>query len=413
MPADSQPTTIALADTRWVGHHPTFFREFAASLQRLGHFVIALCPQPSDLTAAESLFPARLEAPNGGLLTPLDNDPASTLVRWWATRRALDRAEDACGRRAGLVFFPYLDSYLRFLPAPGVPDLVLGRPWSGLYFRNQHLVRRDGSPRTRLRQLAKGDRLLRSRRALPLVGVLDERFNDGLVRHSGRTALPFPDITDETPPNGPVPMAERLRTLARGRPIIGLAGSLEKRKGLLTLLRTAEASATAGDDWFFAAVGTFADETFTAEERAWIESVRHRLSDSIFLDMSRQRIPDGAPYNTVFSTFDVGWAAYEDFQGSSNTLTKAAHFAKPVVATAGECIGARVDAHTLGATFPERDHAAARDAIGRVLAEEQNGQARRGFDAYRRFHSRPQLDATFRQLIASLPRPARPAPAPL
>ena len=65
------------------------------------------------------------------------------------------------------------------------------------------------------------------------------------------------------------------------------------------------------------------------------------------------------------------------------------------------------------ATFPERDHTAARDAIARVLAEERNGQARRGFDAYRRFHSRPQLDATFRQLIASLPRPAHPATASL
>jgi hypothetical protein len=413
MPADPPPTTIALADTRWVGHHPTYFREFAGSLRRLGLFVIALCPQPEDLAAADTLHAARLEAPNGGLLTPLDNDPASTLVRWWATRRALDDAEDACGRRADLVFFPYLDSYLRFLPSPGVPDLVLGRPWSGLYFRNQHLGHLSGSPGARFKQLAKGDRLLRSRRALPLVGVLDERFNDDLARQYGRTALPFPDITDETPPNGPVPLAETLRALARGRPIIGLAGSLEKRKGLLTLLRTAEASAAAGDDWFFAAVGTFADETFTAEERAWIETLRHRLSDSVFLDMSRQRIPDGAPYNTIFSAFDVSWAAYEGFQGSSNTLTKAALFEKPVVATAGECIGARVETHTLGATFPECDHAAARDAIARVLAEEGTGQARRGHDTYRRFHSRAHLDTTFAKLIDSLPRAARPDAASL
>lgn len=403
MSADSPPITLALADTRWVGHHPTFFREFAASLRRLGVFVIALCPQPEDLAAGDGVYATRLDAPHGSLLTPLDNDPTTTLLRWWATRRALDRAEDACGHRADLVFFPYLDNYLRFLPSPGVPDLVLGRPWSGLYFRNQHLGHPARSPTSLVRNLAKGDRLLRSRRALPMIGVLDERFNDEMTRSAGRIALPFPDITDETPPTGPTPLVEKLRTLAAGRPIIGLAGSLEKRKGLLTLLRTAEASAAAGDNWFFAAVGPFADETFSPEELAWIEDCRRRLTGSLHLDMSRQRIPDGAPYNSVFSTFTVSWAAYEDFQGSSNTLTKAALFRIPVVATEGECIGQRVASHSLGATFPERDHAAARAALGRLIAEERDGSGRRGYDGYRHFHSRPQLDATFQRLIACLP----------
>jgi hypothetical protein len=403
MPTDQMPTTIALADTRWVGHHPTFFREFVASLRRLGVFVIALCPEPDDLAPAEGLFAARLEAPNESVFTRLDNDPASTLFRWWSTRRALDRAEDACGQTADLVFFPYLDSYLRFLPAPGVPDLVLGRPWSGLYFRNQHLDGAGGRPGSLIRNLAKGDRLLRSRSTLPLVGVLDERFNDGLARRAGRTAIAFPDITDETPPAGATPLAATLLERAAGRPIIGLAGSLEKRKGLLTLLRTAETSAAAGDRWFFAAVGPFAHDTFSMQELDWIDQIRTRLGDSLYLDLPGARIPDGAPYNAVFSTFSVSWAAYEDFQGSSNTLTKAALFEKPVVATIGECIGGRVEAHALGATFPERDHAAAHTALRRLLAEERAGAVRRGFAGYRRLHSRPQLDATFQQLMASVP----------
>lgn len=404
MSARPPSLTIALADTRWVGHHPTYFKEFAASLRRWGVFVIALCPQPEELTATDGQFASRLEAANGSLLTPLDNDPATTLARWWATRRALERAERACGHRADAVFFPYLDNYLRFLPVAAVPDLVLGRPWSGLYFRHQHLANHGRSLPARLKALSKGDRLLRSRSTLPFIGVLDERFHTELTTATGRTPLTFPDITDESPPAVPTPLTEKLIALAAGRPIIGLAGSLEKRKGLLTLMRTAETAAAAGDRWFFAAVGRFADETFAPDELGWIRDVQQRLGDSLYLDMTRHRIPDGAEYNSVFTAFSVAWAAYESFQGSSNTLTKAALFGKPVVATAGECIGQRVVAHSLGVTFPELDHAAARTAVAQVLGEETNASIRRGYDAYRKLHSRAQLDAIFGQLLASLGR---------
>src|SRR5690606_4397017 len=131
--------TVALADTRWMGHHPTFFREFLASLRRLGVCVLALCPEPEALPASEVAAAVRLEGPSRGIIVKnRDNDPLSTLWRWVRTRRALEEAESRSGRRANLVFFPYLDNYLRFLPAPAVPDTVLGVPWSGLYFRNQH-----------------------------------------------------------------------------------------------------------------------------------------------------------------------------------------------------------------------------------------------------------------------------------
>lgn len=408
MPIDPERATVALADTKWFGHHPTYFREFVASLRRLGAFVIALCPQPAELEPREGVWPGKLTSPNHSLiLSSRDNDPASTFTRWWRVRQALDAAEDRCGRRADLVFFPYLDNFLRLLPAPIVPDLVLGRPWSGLYFRNQHLGQPLNGAASRLRALAKGDVLLRGKCALPLLGVLDERFNGVLLERSGREAIQFPDITDETAPSSPSPLAITLLERAAGRPIIGLAGSLEKRKGLLTLLRAAEASARAGDALFYAAAGPFAAETFTAEEMAFIEETRERLAASLYLDIPGARIPDGAPYNSIFQAFSIAWAAYENFQGSSNTLTKAALFAKPVLASEGECIGQRVREYRLGAAFPESDAAAARAAIHQVLREEAAGNAARRYEDYRHFHSRPQLDAVFRRLLESLPsRPA-------
>ncbi len=399
MSVDPSLLTVALADTRWVGHHPTFFREFLASLRRLGACVLALCPHPEDLRQEHDVTAVRLQSPSRSLLIQgRDNDPLSTLWRWVRTRQALEQAEAKSGRRADAVFFPYLDNYLRFLPAPAVPDAVLGVPWSGLYFRNQHFGWPPNGTRTAFKRFIKGDTLLRCRTALPLLGVLDERFADALRARTGREALPFPDITDETAPTVPTPLADAVRRQAAGRPVIGLAGSLEKRKGLLTLLRVALA-AKGQAPWFFVAAGPFSAETFTARELAWIEEARRALGDSLYFDPAGGRIPDGEPYNALFQTFDVAWAAYEEFEGSSNTLTKAALFRKPVLATEGECIAGRVRAFRLGECFPEGDSTRARDALHAIL---NAPHAERDFANYRAFHSRPQLDETFRKLLADV-----------
>jgi hypothetical protein len=45
-PMKSPRKTVALTDPRWSGHHPTYFKEFFASMVRLGVRVIALCPDP-------------------------------------------------------------------------------------------------------------------------------------------------------------------------------------------------------------------------------------------------------------------------------------------------------------------------------------------------------------------------------
>lgn len=400
MPIDPASLTVALADTRWMGHHPTFFREFMASLRRLGVCVLALCPEPEALSRETEITAVRLAGPARGLIAHnRDNDPLSTLWRWVCTRRALEEAEARSGRRADLVFFPYLDNYLRFLPAPVVPDAVLGVPWSGLYFRNQHFGWPPNGSRTAFKQFLKGDALLRSRTALPLLGVLDERFADELRARTGREALPFPDITDETIPHHSTPLADKVRREAAGRAIIGLAGSLEKRKGLLTLFRVA-LQAKGKDPWYFVAAGPFSAETFSDRELAWIEKTRQQLRETLYFNPAEGRIPDGAPYNALFHTFDVAWAAYEEFQGSSNTLTKAALFQKPVLATEGECIASRVRAFRLGECFPEGDAHAAHAALRKILAEPE---AERDFATYRAFHSRPQLDATFQRLMELMP----------
>lgn len=407
MTSPDHPVTVALADTRWVGHHPTYLREFTASLLRLGARVLLICQKPEEITASLSgigqveagVYGHRLIHRNQGLIRPnRDHDPLSTLLRWRATGRALRSAEAASGWRADLVFFCYLDSYLRFAPFPTLPGRLLGRPWSGLYFRNSHLERRQPGSQDLLRRVAKGDRILASHDCRA-VCVLDERFNDALAALSGKPVIPFPDMTDESPPERDNPLALRILAKARGRKIIGLI-SMERRKGLLTLLRCAVRAHELGEPWFFVATGPLMRDTFSPEELEFCATVARQAASgelhNLHFDLDAGRIQDGAPYNSVFTTFDLVWAAYEGFEGSSNALTKAAVFRKPVLATAGECIGMRVERHKLGRTFPEGDVAAALQAIRSVMAA---APASHGFEDYRRLHSRERLDTVFRGLL--------------
>jgi hypothetical protein len=410
-----QPPTVALVDTRWGGHHPTYLREFTAGLLRIGARALLVCREPARIgaefpnnEAAGRIAGLRFVHRNHALFDRRrDHDPASTLLRWRATGRALDLAERASGWRADLVFFCYLDSYLRFSPFPIVPDLFLRRPWSGLYFRTAHLGQSNGTLVGALRRAAKGDLLLRNRHCRA-VCVLDERFNDSLTEYCGHPVIPFPDMTDETVSGTPAAAAAAIRAQAAGRRIIGLV-SMEKRKGLLTLLRAALHAHELHEPWFFVATGPFYRSTFTAAELAFCDEVARRAGsgdlDNLYFDTSGARIPDGPPYNSIFTTFDLVWAAYEDFDGSSNALTKAAAFRIPVLATAGHCVGARVDRHQLGRTFPQADVAACLEAIRSALAN--TGPDGRPlspeFDLYHRLHSRDRLDEIFRSLLGGRP----------
>jgi len=406
--------TVALVDTRWGGHHLTYLREFTASLLRLGTRVHLICFDPAQIVsslppelaaaAAERVICQVFVHRNQGVIRrKRDHDPLSTLARWRATGRAVRRIEARSGHITDLVFFPYLDSYLRFAPFPSLPKWMLGRPWSGLYLRNGHLDTEHHSPAPWWMRAAKGDSLMKAPDCRAIY-VLDERFNEELSRAVGHPVLAFPDMTDETPPDGPSDLAIEIRRRANGRKIIGLI-SIEKRKGLLTLLKVAKVAKDRNEPWFFVVTGPFARETFTEADLTFCEEMARQVADgrmdNLYLDLSGTRFQDGKPYNALFTTFDIVWAAYENFEGSSNALTKAAAFRIPLLATKGRCIGGRVERYQLGRTIPEGDANAAPEAIRGIIAGKgTDGQPLvPAYETYHRLHSRTQLDQIFQSLL--------------
>jgi glycosyltransferase involved in cell wall biosynthesis len=374
--------TVALVDPLWIGHHPMYFSQFTAAFLRLGAFVIGLCPDPADAlqaarTAASTSvtdFDRRVSmhhlasGKRSWFRGRFEGDPLRTFQRWKRAADAIYEAEQMTGRPVDLVFFPYLDSYLRFLPFPTVPRFTLNRPWSGLYLRNHHHGEKP-SLKASLRLLAKGDALMRC----PLsrgIGVLDERFIAPIAHRTGNAVHAFPDVTDASLPPEPYPLAEEIRRKAAGRKIIGLIG-LERRKGMLNLLRVAAKARELRLPWYFACAGRFQRDEYSAAEQVLLDDAARRAAageiDNLHFDPAAGRIPEEADFNSIFTTFDVAWAAYEGFEGSSGTLGKAAAFNIPCIATAGECIGHRVERYRTGLTIPEGDSDRALEAIRRIL----------------------------------------------
>ncbi|WP_193212017.1 glycosyltransferase [Luteolibacter marinus] len=402
--------TVALIDPLWIGHHPMYFSQFTAAFLRLGANVIGLCPDPAEALAGARIatlgaipdFDAKVTThflPSGKrswFRGRFEGDPLRTFQRWKRCADALFEAELSSGRRTDLVFFPYLDSYLRFLPFPWVPGATLGRPWCGLYLRNHHHGEVPALKKS-LRMLAKGDALMRS----PLcrgIGVLDERFAEPLEQYTAKPVHPFPDVTDSGLPATPYALAEEIRGKAAGRKIIGLIG-LERRKGLLNLLNVAEKARNGNRPWFFVAAGRYEKDEYSPTEQQRIQRISEQIAageiDNVHFNPAATRIPEEADFNSIFKTFDVAWAAYENFQGSSGALGKAAAFDIPCLASAGECIGHRVETYRTGLTIAEGDSEKAFAAIERILqGRDWNDEPLASdFARFRIDHGLPRLEA--------------------
>lgn len=405
----SHSCTVALVDPVWVGHHATYFRAFIEAFVEAGARVIAVCPQPEALedllgTYPNTLIAGKLEDPGESRLLPgRDHDPFLTCRRWRLASDAITQLEKQSAWPVDFVYFAWLDSYLRFMISTGLADRILGRPWTGLYFRNQHLTEKSRGLMAKIKNRLKGDFVMRSSACRLLAGV-DERTLPHIEAYTGKPVLLMPDITDETPGNPEVHLARTIRERARERKVIGMVG-LEKRKGFLTLLRAAQKAEALGEPWYFAFTGVLWWNTLTPSEAAWVRKILADPPENIYLDPDAGLVPDGTIYNGIASTFDVFFAAYLNsiYNGSSNVLTKAALLRKPVVVTEGACLEERAAFFRLGLAIPEDDAGRCLEAIRALLGgvDWKGNPLEPRYEDYFELHSREKLLQNVRIMISA------------
>lgn len=408
--SDLSDKIVALVEWNAAGHHQTFFRHFSAALLGSGATVIPLCPWKQEeikdlvelcLGGEEKSAMGRFETPIPCNFPPSGSGRIASLRARFDQRRHfkrvagnLTRWEQKSRKKIDLVFFCciYDPQFAEFPRAAR----FLRWPWSGLYL-DSRFVRKPGTLRPYSLTPPRPDQIF-SAPGLQSLAILDE----GIIEETkeltqGRPVVWFPDIADfriaDPAPTGGT-IGEKIKKMAGGRKIVGCLGHLQKTKGLLELIRAAKDARL--ENVFFVFVGEANLFRIPPEEQAEIiEAWEH--SPQIFCHPLRVAEPT---YNSAFKACDIIAAAYTDFPNSSNTLTKAAAFSKPIVVNDGYLMAERVRKYQLGEVVPEGDQNALTEALVSLTSDSPAWTPEQAqWDAYLTMHSPTRLKEAFQELL--------------
>lgn len=395
--------TIALIDNHQGGHHLTYLRLYTQAVLELGHRVMTFSREPEavknwvqthspQFTRQLQTFPISgteiSRFPGIGKIP----QPLAILGRWRRVATAVEKASEQIGWCPDLVFFNWLDSYLSHYLTPFLVDRIFPYAWAGLYFQVGDLRFQPHSlPLINVPLIHYG--VANSCRCKAL-GILDETRCEILQKNLKTQVMIFPDITDQVAPDPNYPIMQQIREQAGDRKIIGLIGSLSRRKGVLTLLEVAQNSFN--EDWFFVFAGQLSESGFSEAELSRIQGVINCPPTNCFFHL--KTIPDEPQFNALIQSFDILFCAYENYPYSSNILTKAAVFEKPVIVSDGFCLAERVNQFKLGLAIPEGDALNCQNAIKSLcLASNQIW----GFQKFKEFHSQSILREQLAKILAS------------
>jgi len=383
-----------------------YIRLLSKTLLELDNQVIAFYPEPEKLTTwlkancPEQIqqfhaFPMQESKPVSLPILGRLPQPFNVLRRWHHAANTIKKASSQLGYAPDLVFFNWIDSYLSNYLSYPIIDQIFPYPWSGICFQ----PRLQFNPSQPKRQgWVDYQAVLNSPRCRS-VAVMDEGHATLLQDKISSPVVTFPDLTDESPPDPDFSVVNQLYEKARGRKIIGLLGSLNKRKGLLTLLAVAQKSQQ--ENWFFAFVGQLSPYLFAPEELTRIKDFAKSPPSNCFFHL--ELIPDEPQFNAVVNACDILFAAYENFPYSSNLLTKAAVFRKLVIASEEFCIGERVRRFRLGITIEQGNVGGCIKALHELCDHPDSSLAKLqpDFTGCHQRHSASQLRTVLEEILAN------------
>jgi glycosyltransferase involved in cell wall biosynthesis len=227
------------------------------------------------------------------------------------------------------------------------------------------------------------------------VAMVDEDFAPVVEKTLQKPAVVFPDITDESwQPDHP--LEQRFRRQAGTDKLVVCIGHLRPDKGVGTLAQVALRPDAGGLAFGFAGE---VDWWMNAKNRAYLEQALVLAPRAMFHFC---KVPEGLPYNAILRSCDVIFAAYSNFPNSSNSLTKAAIFEKPIIVSEGHLMARRVRDYRMGEVVPQDDPAATLAAIRRITDDYPAWLAARQprWQEYRELHSHEALTRAFSRLLS-------------
>lgn len=416
----------------WKGHHPSYCAELIRACDAFSRKIVVLCPAgadpvervggPAPLTAKVSVVRHSNRAAQSGFMK--HSDLAADLRELRARVGEVRRANPG---EPVFVFHTSLDSL--FIGAIQLPLLwwrvrrLMPWPFSGLMLapdrrwplRSARRAIEDwaGTHPTGIKRAARAcltgaltsigaalravylwqrNRVIARSRCAHLA-VQDERYAEWLHRATGKTVHLYPETTS-TEVDEPAPKLVRRISEQRGdRIVVGLLGELSLRKCADVLLKMIRRLDTSG--LLFVIAGECNPAGFPAEAREFLNGGIRERTNVIY---SPSTIPTESEFNAVVRSCDIIYALYRDHPHSSNVVSKAAIFGKPLLVSAGELMAKRVREYALGMVLdeptPENCLAALRRMSGKDFLERHAAKTQRA--RYRVDHSLESLSRLMR-----------------
>lgn len=353
---------VVLVDPFRGGHHNGYLKIYESLIRSLG-FDVEITP-PS---LSEDIKPLNL---------------------WMYTTDLLKKIISKKKRKPSMVFIMWADSFLDpFLP-PLLIDLVFPYKWFGIYFHPRFL--RIGRV-TDIAGVFNEVNIFKSSNCIG-VGVLDKHVVDRLEKILDKKVFPVPGETvTDVKKDGLI--TRNIKKKAKGRKIVGLVGSLERRKGVITLLQLARSHVS--ENIFFVFVGELARRTFRTDELKLIQRTLKEKPPNIYCQF--KRVEDDESFNSIIRALDVLYLSYIDFPHSSGLLTKAAFFRKPVIVSKGYYMEEVVKKFNLGLVVNQESTEESYVAAKRILRKKIFPDS--GFAKYYQENSSQSLVRTLKKIL--------------
>lgn len=384
--------TVVLFDGHHLGHHLSYQRNCTLACLELG-FRVILCSPCSESVGQwlSQKHPERAGDFRAFFFEPLQAPKSSRnfLKKWIALRwlianiflirgtvlrikkvESLPIASVVLLRAEPYVELAKYRVFHRFLRS------IIPAPWSGIIFRSI-LRKEDQNLRRYLTDISRQN-----------FAALNESDLDTIGK---RGICQFPDITETEI----LPLdtnREKVRKKAKGRPIIFLFGFLSRRKGLLTFLEAAQSAM--GSKYFFLVAGPVIEKEYSEDELNWVRKSAG-WENVLLLDMHFS----DEELNSLVSNSNVIFAAYENFSGSSNVLSKCAFFRKPVIVSKGELMEKRIASYQLGVVLENRSPENVIEAVNLALKMVDKKPFIDGARAYFALHNYERLLTVLNEVI--------------
>lgn len=396
---------IVLIDPFLGGHNLTYRQLLAQTLLDLNNRVATFCPDPSELSqwiqekcnhSAEVFHAIEIQEPKPSFF-PFNRNIILSFLRWKYAATAIDRLSFKTGQKPDLVFFGYLDPYLHPYLPPSLIDIIFPYEWSGLYFLPSHLRSQENFLARQMGIFKKQEFVLKSSHCRS-IAVLDEGITEKLKIAVRKPVITFPDVTDSCTPDMNFTIATQIRERKRGKKVISLLGSITKRKGVLRFLDITKKLSC--EKYLFVLAGQLCKDSFNSKQLNYIEAIFNSYPGNCLFYF--HRISEESQFNALVAESDIIFAVYENFKHSSNILTKAAFFRKPVVVSDSHCMGERVQKFRLGLTVKENDISSIIEAIEYLSKDSNLKNLKLDFESYQKLHNQKILSKKFQELLNTI-----------